>query len=448
MITQPPKQKTFFSKYWGLLLAGGLVLGLLLLAGVGTGAYFLLRSNVQASSITISIDKPELGKPLSAKVELENKGVLSAKDYRAAFLVDGTEVDAENLTLESKDPKTVTFDIKGLPAGKHVASIGGIEKEFTVYRPAELKLTGFTLSTEKLMVGETVTVKATVKNAGELPGKFSGALTLDGGKVKTLEATVEAGEEQVLEAEVPMEDRGTHTFALEGENRAVTVVAPAHVEVTGLKLSKAFPKPNEAITATVSLENSGDLAGSYTVTLSINGKESQKKEVTVEANNTQTVAFKVTEAKAGSYTIKVGSFSQSMRVVVITRPANGTLLVKKANSGYGRLTLKNGYSDKDAIIILASTSSPKTPLLTVYVRAGATTPKIKVKDGNYYIYYSIGTNYDSASKKFITNPSYGRFESPIKFTTTRSTYSLWNVSIGVAGGNAGSIGLGENDFPK
>ncbi len=447
MVNQPPVQKSFFAKYWGLLLAGGLVIGLVLLAAIGTGAYFLLRSNVQANTIAISMDKPELGKPFSAKVELENKGVLSAKDYHAVLLVDGEEIDTEDLTLESKDPQTVTFDIKGLPAGKHTASIGGVEKEFTVYRPAELKLTGFTLSTDKLMVGEAVKVSATVKNVGELPGDFAGELTLDGGKLKTLEATVEAGQEQVLEAEFTMEERGSHSFALEGENRAVTVIAPAHVEVTGLKLSKAYPKPKEAITATVTMQNDGDLPGKYNLILNINGKAAQEKEVTVEANSTLSVAFKVSQEKAGGYTIKVGDFSQSMRVVVITRPANGALLVKKANSGYGRLTLKNGYK-QDAIIILASTSNPKVPLLTVYVRAGSTTSKIKVKDGTYYIFYSVGSNYDSASKKFITEPSYGRFQESIKFTTTRSTYSLWNVSIGVSGGNAGSIGLGEDEFPK
>ncbi len=448
MVTNSPKQKGFFAKNWGWLLAVGLVLGLLILAGLGTGAYFLLRSNVQANTIAISMDKPELGKPFSAKVELENKGILSAKDYHAVLLVDGEEIDTEDLTLESKDPQSVTFDIKGLPAGKHKASIGGVDKEFTVYRPAELKLTGFTLSAEKLMVGESVKVTATIKNMGELPGEYSGELTLDGGKLEVLKTTVEAGQEQVLEAEFTMEERGNHTFALEGENKAVTVIAPANVEVTGLKLSKTYPKPKEAITATVTVENDGDMPGKYKVVLNINGKAAQEKEVTVEANSTQSVVFRVSQAKAGRYTVAVGGFSESMRVVVITRPANGALLVKKVNSGYGRLTLKNGYSDSDAIFILASTSSPKVPLLTVYVRAGATTPKIKVKDGTYLVYYSIGGSYDSASKKFISEPKYGRFEDSIKFTTTRTTYSVWTVSIGVSGGNAGSIGLGEDDFPQ
>ena len=152
------------------------------------------------------------------------------------------------------------------------------------------------------------------------------------------------------------------------------------------------------------MKNTGDVAGAYSLQLLVNGKAANTQSITVEPNSSKTYTFKVAQGKAGKYVLKTGAISQTLYVVVITRPKNGTLIVKKANSGYGRLTLVNGYKDRDAIFVLTSTSNPKAPQLTVYVRAGSKSANIKIKDGNYYVFYSTGTSYDSASKRFIKNP--------------------------------------------
>ncbi len=443
MISQPPKKKGFFAKYWGLLLAGCLVLGLLMV-GVAVGGYFLLRTNVQATSIVLSMDKPEYGKPLSAKVELENKGLLSA-DYEAALLVDNNDFGSDEISLDSKESGTVTFDLKGLAAGKHTLSIAGKDEEFTVYLPAKFTVVGIEVDEKLVIVGEPAIAKVTVKNSGELPGDFESELALDGKKTAAIKGTVEAGAEIVLDVEFTADDRGAHTLTVDNKTCKIDVVTPAHIEVTNLVLSNTYPKPNESVTAKVTVKNSGDLAGSYTVVLNVNGADEQQQSVTVEPGSTLDVSFSLTKSKAGSYTIKSGDSTKSMRVVVITRPKNGTFLISSVkatntNSRLGYMQLYNNYKDKDVMFVLARRDNPKVAVLAVYVRAGQNVMRFYVKNTSDYIgYYTCGGSFDSSSRRFLYSAEYYKYPDSVDFDYYWYTFYM---------PNKGYTKIDATQFPK
>ena len=126
----------------------------------------------------------------------------------------------------------------------------------------------------------------------------------------------------------------------------------------------------------------------------------------------------------------------------------GTFLVKKISGGYGELTIKNGL-DWDAIIILSESYKPDLALISVYIQAGDTHTITGIEDGIYILYYALGKDWDSNSKKFRIKEEYARFEEEFEFETTYVTYTTYTVTLyPVVGGTARTEYVSEEEFPK
>jgi hypothetical protein len=95
---------------------------------------------------------------------------------------------------------------------------------------------------------------------------------------------------------------------------AMAHMAPAKFEVTGITITPTEAKPDESITVSVTVTNTGDLSGSYTVVLKIGGIAAQDKAVTLNGGESRTVSFMVTEGTSGTYTVNVSSASGSFTV--------------------------------------------------------------------------------------------------------------------------------------
>ena len=92
--------------------------------------------------------------------------------------------------------------------------------------------------------------------------------------------------------------------------------------------------------------------------------------------------------------------------------------------------------------------NPTKPLLSVYVRAGSATKKIKIKNGSYIIYYSTGTEFESVSRKFLTDPVYNKFDDTMVCQGSRRAWTDYTLSIYVSNGNASVTPVDEDDYPK
>ncbi len=91
--------------------------------------------------------------------------------------------------------------------------------------------------------------------------------------------------------------------------------APAAFSVSDLSIQPAEVQPNEIVTITVSVANTGGTEGSYSVVLNINGAKEAEKSVTIAAGSSQDVSFSVTREDAGSYSVSVAGLSRSFTVV-------------------------------------------------------------------------------------------------------------------------------------
>jgi hypothetical protein len=99
-----------------------------------------------------------------------------------------------------------------------------------------------------------------------------------------------------------------YTFTTLGKPPAAVFTA------SNLIISPSEVDVGEAVTISVSIINTGDAAGSYTVTLKINGVVEATKEVTLGAGTSQGVTFTTARDVAGTYTVDVDGLSGSFTV--------------------------------------------------------------------------------------------------------------------------------------
>jgi hypothetical protein len=82
--------------------------------------------------------------------------------------------------------------------------------------------------------------------------------------------------------------------------------APAAFTVSALTISPSQVSVGEEVSISVTVTNTGDLAGTYTVTLKINGIVENTENVTLAGGATMVVTFTISEDIEGTYNVEVG----------------------------------------------------------------------------------------------------------------------------------------------
>jgi hypothetical protein len=90
--------------------------------------------------------------------------------------------------------------------------------------------------------------------------------------------------------------------------------APASFELSNLSVYPDPPMIGAKITARFNVSNTGDLQGSYTADLIVDGHNKGQKVVTLEGKSSQSVDIDFFMDSAGSYSLQVGSLKQNLIV--------------------------------------------------------------------------------------------------------------------------------------
>jgi hypothetical protein len=100
----------------------------------------------------------------------------------------------------------------------------------------------------------------------------------------------------------------------------------------------------------------------------------------------------------------------------------------------------------DAVVKLVKRDSSQASI-AVYIRSDSSTTVTGIPDGVYRVLYATGDGYNARHTTFLVNMSAAEFDEPAAYTTTRTTYSTWSITLHSAGdGNATTTPLPWDSF--
>lgn len=214
---------------------------------------------------------------------------------------------------------------------------------------------------------------------------------------------------------------------------------------------KKYCSPNKKVTFTATISNSSKKAFEKDYEFKVNDKridtQTAKWEASDSTSNTATVKFTYTFEKQGYYKINIGNVKLNFICSTNdTPPENGAFLKKKVSGGSGQLKIENKYSFPVIVTLCKDTATTKA-LNRVYMKAKSTTTMSGIKDGSYIVYVKGGKGYSKMAKDILEPQAAYKSNSPMKFTTTSTTYSIWTLTLNVKGGNTNINAIDDNSIP-
>ena len=239
-------------------------------------------------------------------------GVLESGLYLAYW--DGTKWVALVSTVDTT-AKTLTAKISHFTAFSIIAPVPSV-----VVAPAALTVSDLSVSSAEVNIGESVTISALVTNTGDLSGTYTVTLKINNVVVDTKDVTLAGGASQTVTFTTSKDTAGTYTVNVDGLSDSFTVKTPSVVEapaaftVSALSISPAEVDIGQSVTISALVANTGDLSGTYEVTLKINNVVVDTKDVTLAGGASQTVTFTTSKDVAGTYTVNVDGLSGTFTV--------------------------------------------------------------------------------------------------------------------------------------
>ena len=196
-------------------------------------------------------------------------------------------------------------------------------------RPAAFTISSLSISPTEVDIKETLTISIVVTNIGNLSGNYEVTLKIDDVVVETQEVTVAGGASQTVPFTTAKDATGTYTVDVNGLSGTFTVKAkeveveveeevpakPAAFTIGALTISPTKVYIGESVVISVVVTNTGDLTGSYEVTLKVDNILSEVKEVTLAGGTRQTVIFTTDKDITGTYTVNVNDLSGTFTVM-------------------------------------------------------------------------------------------------------------------------------------
>jgi hypothetical protein len=168
-------------------------------------------------------------------------------------------------------------------------------------------------------LGESVDASVVVTNTGDLTGNYEVSLKINDVIVQTEEVTLDGGDSKTISFGVTSDAIGEYNVDISGlpgtfEVKPPKPPTPATFTTSALTISPAEVNVEEIVTISTTVTNTGDVTGTYQVTLKIDGIAEQVKEVTLDKGTSLDVIFKTTNDKAGIYTVDVNGLSGAFMV--------------------------------------------------------------------------------------------------------------------------------------
>ena len=235
----------------------------------------LSPASVSYTGLSVSPGEVAPNEPATLTVQITNRGSQAGK-LDVEILLNGVLFEI----LPTRIPGSVTIPVSfpitlDLP-GEYEISVGGLTTTLTVTRsltPAAFIVSNLDIRPTEVSPGERSTIVVLVENTGETDGTFDIVLLINGQEEARQSLSIEALTTIPVIFDLVKDEPGTYNVQIEGVSGTLTVlsVPTAVFSFSALQISPEAVEPGEEVTITGTISNTGDAAGSRTVTLEING---------------------------------------------------------------------------------------------------------------------------------------------------------------------------------
>jgi hypothetical protein len=337
-----------------------------------------------------------------------------------------------------------------------------------VVQVAVLSLPNFKVtlpSGNRVVAHQSTGLRIAIGNTGLSGGQYSAAYALDGTKQSDIAVRVAGGSTAQINVPLPSGlTPGSHTVDIGSASLKITALRPAAFAVTQLAPAVAMAKTGQEVTVSAAVTNTGEAPGEFDGVLFADNKRYDAQPTTIAPGAQQALVFTFASRSQGKHQLRLGNATHPLVVVKPIHFANGHYLHRTASGGSGILQIKNG-NRVDGVVVLTRTSARHVPVIACYVGARKSFTVAGIPDGTYWIYYTLGRDWNTYTDGFLSTTERGLFHSPDKFTTSTWTtswttsmyrytqghvrYSGWTITLNpVAGGNAQTDTVSENGFPR
>ena len=302
-----------------------LIIDLIIVASAAAGYFYvaslpapaLSSSQIQLTGLQVTPPTAQVGEPVKVSINVTNIGG-ELGTYSVNLMLDGTQNQAQSVTLAVGETKTVEFTINDAVEGVHVVGIENLQGGFVLV--SKVTLSDLAVNRTEAQVGEPIGITAKVTNNAQDAQSYTFTLTINDSPIQTKTGQLSAGESTSILFEVSEQTTGTYNFKVGALNGtfAVTTQAeppkPAEFQVTDLTTDPGVTTPGTAITVSAKVTNVGEVSGTFTADFTVNGQARETKSIQLSGGETATVSFAVTENAKGTYTVAIGSVTGSFTV--------------------------------------------------------------------------------------------------------------------------------------
>jgi hypothetical protein len=224
-------------------------------------------------------------------------------------------ISANNLYIALWDPVALVWTNLGGTVNPDARTVTVPTKHLSTYalmartRPADFNLSNVTLSAGTVFSGETVTASIDINNQGDLSGNYTVSFKINNAMVQTKDISLSGGCAEKVSFTFAADAAGEYQIDIGGVPATIVVkkpLTPAAFNISNLTISPLVSNIGDNIDASAVLNNTGDMAGTYKIVLSIDDITVDTEEVTIEGNSSVPFGFSFFADTAGQHKVSIG----------------------------------------------------------------------------------------------------------------------------------------------
>jgi len=365
-----------------------LIIDLIIIAAAAGGFIYIQSlpaspldpAKIQLNDLAITPIQATIGQTITITFNATNLGE-GKGTYETNLIVDNVSEQTQTIELLGGETKTVTVTILATTEGTHTVKIDNLEGTFNVI--SKFTLSDLVINRTQASIGEPVGISLKVTNRQSQPEEYSLTLLINGETKETKTGQIDGNAIISVLFEVVEQNQGTYQVTIGSLSDSFEVLPaapparPAEFEVNNLAIDPQVAEANMPVQILVNVTNIGELSGSYSAELEVNGAIADTKTVQLSGGESTTLQFTVTQSAKGTYTVKVGNLTGTFSIEGPSTITLENMFVKPYEVWPGEpvtvtVKAKNSGTETSSLSLRLNIDSINVETKTITLEAGAT----------------------------------------------------------------------------